>query len=253
MLQQERHQKILARLQLEGQVKVKELSQEYGVTEDCIRKDLTALEKEGLLKRVHGGATHIRQNLHMLNVHERLSVHSPEKKIIARKAVELIEPGSMIFLDISTINLEIAKIIYEKNTNITVVTNMIDIMNVFTHDSRVRLVFLGGELNQARDGFLGAMTIEQIKMYQFDMAFLGVVGINAYDGKITTYDMKDGLTKKEVIRSSKACYIVCEKAKFSLDGNYVFGHVGDVSGYICEGELDVNIEKRMLEYGVEII
>ena len=56
MLQQERHEQILARLNTEGKVKVKELANDFEVTEDCIRKDLTALEKEGLLKRIHGGS-----------------------------------------------------------------------------------------------------------------------------------------------------------------------------------------------------
>ena len=109
MLQQERHNQILAKLNLEGQVVVKELSQSFNVTEDCIRKDLTILEKAGLLKRIHGGAIQVRKNLHTINVNERLKVHSPEKRIIAKKAVELIEPGTMVFLGISTVNLEIAK------------------------------------------------------------------------------------------------------------------------------------------------
>ena len=78
MLQQERHNQILAKLNLEGQVIVKELSQAFNVTEDCIRKDLTALEKAGLLKRIHGGAIQVRENLHTINVNERLKIHSPE-------------------------------------------------------------------------------------------------------------------------------------------------------------------------------
>ena len=57
MLQQERHEQILARLNTDGKVKVKELAVDFEVTEDCIRKDLTALEKEGLLKRIHGYGT----------------------------------------------------------------------------------------------------------------------------------------------------------------------------------------------------
>ena len=77
MLQQERHNQILAKLNLEGQVIVKELSQAFNVTEDCIRKDLTALEKAGLLKRIHGGAIQVRENLHTINVNERLKIHSP--------------------------------------------------------------------------------------------------------------------------------------------------------------------------------
>lgn len=252
MLQQERHQKIIAKLQLEGQVKVKELSQLFAVTEDCIRKDLSALEKEGVLKRVHGGATQIRPNLHRMNVHERLDIHSPEKKIIAQKAIQLIEPESMIFLGISTINLEIAKLIYKSHINVTVVTNMIDIMNLFCNDY-TRVIFIGGEFNRTRDGFLGSMAIEQIKSFRFDLSFLGIVGMNVFDGKITTYDANDGLTKKEVINSSKKSYIVAEKDKLELDGNYVFAHLADFTGYICEDKLEGHIQDKMEEYGLEII
>lgn len=253
MLQQERHSQILAKLNLEGKVRVKELSQDFDVTEDCIRKDLTALEKEGLLKRIHGGAMQIRKNLHTINVNERIEVHSPEKKIIAQKAVELIEPGTMVFLGISTICLEIAKLIYQKDLNVTVVTNMIDIMNLFTNDASAKVIFIGGDFNRARDGFLGPLTIEQIKCFKFDLSFLGVVGINVHEGKITTYDVDDGLTKKEVINSSKKVYMVAETAKLELDGNYVFAHIEDFSGYICEGEMGTNIKDKILDYGLEII
>lgn len=253
MLQQERHSQILAKLNLEGIVGVKELSKDFEVTEDCIRKDLSSLEKEGLLKRIHGGATQIRKNLHAINVNERIGVHSLEKKIIAQKAVEIIDPGTMIFLGISTVCLEIAKLIYEKDINVTVVTNMIDIMNLFTNESSKKIIFIGGDFNRARDGFLGPLTIEQIKNFRFDISFLGVVGINAYDGKVTTYDVDDGLTKKEVINSSKKSYMVAETAKLKLDGNYVFANISDFTGYICENEIEENIREKIINYGLEII
>ena len=253
MLQQERHNQILAKLNLEGQVIVKELSQAFNVTEDCIRKDLTALEKAGLLKRIHGGAIQVRENLHTINVNERLKIHSPEKRIIAKKAVELIEPGTMVFLGISTINLEIAKLIYQRNLKITVVTNMIDIMEIFTRDCNTNLIFIGGELNRARDGFIGAITIEQIKKYKFDLSFLGVVGIDVFNNKVATYDINDGLTKKEVLNASRKCYMAGETIKFELDGNYLFGDISDFSGYICEGGLDSRIENKLKDIGIEII
>ena len=253
LLQQERHKQILAKLHLEGQVRVKELSQYFQVTEDCIRKDLTILEKTGQLKRIHGGAMQVRTNLHAINVVERIDKYVMEKKVIAQKAVELIEPGSMIFLGISTVNLEIAKLIYQKNLNITVVTNMIDIMEIFKENCKTLLIFIGGTLNRARDGFIGSMTIDLLRKYKFDLSFMGVVGIDVYDGKITTYDVNDGLTKKEVISSSKKCYIVAESAKLNLDGNYAFADISDFTGYICEKQLDDNVEKKILDYGLEII
>ena len=145
MLQQERHEQILARLNTEGKVKVKELANDFEVTEDCIRKDLTALEKEGLLKRIHGGAMQVRKNLHAYHVDERMSVRLSQKKIIAKKAVELIEENTVIFLGISTVNLELAKCIYQKNISLTIITNMIDIMQLFRHgEHKVNLIFIGG-------------------------------------------------------------------------------------------------------------
>ena len=143
MLQQERHEQILARLNTDGKVKVKELAVDFEVTEDCIRKDLTALEKEGLLKRIHGVAMQVRKNLHAYHVDERMSVRLTQKKIIAKKAVELIEENTVIFLGISTVNLELAKCIYQKNIPLTIVTNMIDIMQLFRQgDHHVNLTHI---------------------------------------------------------------------------------------------------------------
>ena len=238
MLQQERHEQILARLNTDGKVKVKELAVDFEVTEDCIRKDLTALEKEGLLKRIHGGAMQVRKNLHAYHVDERMSVRLTQKKIIAKKAVELIEENTVIFLGISTVNLELAKCIYQKNIPLTIVTNMIDIMQLFRHgEHKVNLIFIGGHFNRAKDGFIGTLAIEQIHNYRFDLAFIGTVG----------------LTKKEVMDASKKCYLVAENEKFNLDGNYVFGHLSEFTGYIGEQELGSPFKEKIMEYGLEII
>lgn len=253
MLAKERHDQIIAKLNLEGNVRVKDLSRDFDVTEDCIRKDLTILEREGKLKRIHGGATKIRENLHYFHVDDRKNIDAPEKKIIALKAVELIKPGSMIFLDISTISLELAKLIYQKDMNITVVTNMIEIMMIFTQECNTKLIFIGGQLNSARDGFVGSTVIENIKTFNFDFSFVGVVGIDVYGDKVTTYDINDGLTKKEIINSSKKSYMLVQSNKFDLDGNYIYAHIADFNGIICEKELSYNIYTKLNEYGLDVI
>lgn len=253
MLQQERHNQILAKLHLEGQVRVKDLSREFDVTEDCIRKDLTILEKNQKLKRVHGGATQLRENVHIIYANDRKDLRVTEKKIIAKKAVELIKPGTTIFLGISTVCLEIAKLIYQKNLNVMIVTNMIDIMQLFIQDGNTQLIFIGGSFNRGMDGFNGTLSIEQIKKFKFDLSFMGVVGIDIHEGKVTTYDVNDGLTKKEVIHSSKQVYIVAESVKLGLDGNYIFADMQDFTGYVCEKELNVKTRQKIEEYGIEII
>ena len=253
MSQKKRHQQIITKLNIEGQVFVKELAVMFDVTEDCIRKDLTILEKAGKLKRVHGGAVNIRVNLHHTNVSERVDLYSKEKKIIASKALDVIEKGYVIFLDISTINLELAKLIFEQNLSVTIVTNMIDIMQLYRQNSAVRLIFLGGDFNQARDGFVGALTNHLIRKYRFDISFIGVVGIDLDHNVITTYETNDGITKKTAINASKQSYMVGESVKLNQDGNYAYASLDDFTGYICEKELDHAQIKLFKDHQVELI
>ena len=253
MSQKKRHQQIITKLNINGQVFVKELASSFGVTEDCIRKDLTLLEKAGKLKRVHGGAVNVRVNLHHTNVSERVELYSEEKKIIASKAVNELEKGYVIFLDISTINLEIAKLIFEKNIALTIVTNMIDIMQLYRQNSAVRLIFLGGDFNQVKDGFVGALTNHLIRKYRFDISFIGVVGIDLEHNVITTYETNDGITKKTAINASKKAYMVGESAKLNQDGNYAYASLDDFTGYICEKELDHPLVKVFKDHQVELI
>lgn len=253
MSQKKRHQQIITKLNIEGQVFVKELASLFGVTEDCIRKDLTLLEKAGKLKRVHGGAINARVNLHHTNVSQRVELYSKEKKVIASKAVNLLEEGYVIFLDISTINLEIAKLIFEKNIAVTIVTNMIDIMQLYRQNSTVRLIFLGGDFNQARDGFVGALTNHLIRKYRFDISLIGVVGIDLEHNVVTTYETNDGLTKKTAINASKRTYMVGESVKLNQDGNYAYATLDNFTGYICEKELENSQLKLLGDHQVELI
>ena len=253
MLQKERHDQILSKLNIHGSVHVKEIAKEFKVTEDCIRKDLAILEKEGKLERIHGGATCIRQNPQLYNVNSRKSVYLEEKKKVAQKAISLIQPDSMVFLGISTINIEIAKLIYEKNIKCTVVTNMIDIMQIFMQNSNVCLIFLGGNFNRTRDGFTGSIVNECLKNYHFDLSFIGVVGIDLKGNKVTTYDVEDGLTKKQAIQCCENTYLVVEGAKFEQDGNYVFSNLEDYKGIVTDIELNLKQRKILESKGLEII
>lgn len=253
MLQKERHDHILAKLNLESSIRVRDIAQEYEVTEDCIRKDLAILEKEGKLKRVHGGAISIRENPHTFNVSARLDKYVEEKKIIAQKAVQLIKPGAMVFLGISTSNIEIAKLIYQKNLNITVVTNSVDILLIFSAECDTNLIFIGGGFNRTKDGFVGAITNDLLKDYQFDLSFLGVVGIDLNKNQLTTYDVNDGMTKKMVISRSKHSYVVVEGVKFEQDGNFVCAHLEDFDGIITDRVLNDKQRSIIEKKGLVII
>ena len=98
MFVEERQSAIMEELHANGKVKVKELSERFSVSEDLIRKDLSALEAKGLLKKAYGGAVLIRENIHRKIAAQRKDVNQEEKRGIAKAAVDLIQEGDVVFL-----------------------------------------------------------------------------------------------------------------------------------------------------------
>lgn len=242
MFAEERLDQILNILNTEGKVKVKNLSQRFDVTEDCIRKDLRQLENSGHLKRTYGGAIKVRQSTHEYDTSKRSENYVANKTKIAEKAFNLIKDRETIFLDLSTINMIIAKLLAESNKRVTVVTNMLDIINILsTSNNNITVIATGGVLNKSISGFVGAATINFIEKYKFDLSFIGSCGIDVFDKSITTFEIEDGITKSAVINASKKTYLVMENTKFNIDGNYKFSDIEAINGIITDALPSIDI------------
>ena len=253
MFLEERQEIILNMLARDGKVRVRELSEKFKVTEDCIRKDLGALEKKGKLKRTYGGAVRIRENSHMVEVSKHRNTDVEAKQRIAQAAVKLINEKDMVFLDISTSNLAIAELLVKMDEDITVVTNMIDILVVLARNPKIRVIFAGGKINKSRDGFWGGMTLDFISRLKPDIAFVGAVGVDVKENSVSTYDIDDGINKAAIIRHSKKAYVVAEARKLSTDGNYNYTTLDTLSGLITDTLPARDIQDAADSYGVEII
>ena len=253
MFLEERQEIILNMLARDGKVRVRELSEKFKVTEDCIRKDLGALEKKGKLKRTYGGAVRIRENSHMVEVSKHRNTDVEAKQRIAQAAVKLIHEKDMVFLDISTSNLAIAELLVKMDEDITVVTNMIDILVVLARNPKIRVIFAGGKINKSRDGFWGGMTLDFISRLKPDIAFVGAVGVDVKENSVSTYDIDDGINKAAIIRHSKKAYVVAEARKLSTDGNYNYTTLDTLSGLITDTLPARDIQDAADSYGVEII
>jgi DeoR family glycerol-3-phosphate regulon repressor len=254
MFTEERLEAILNILNEEGKVKVKELSQRFNVTEDCIRKDLKQLEHSGSLKRTYGGAIQVRQSSHLYDISEREKIDISTKTVISKKALELIEDRETIFLDISTINILIAKALLTSKKRITVVTNMLEIANILSvSNNNITVVVVAGVLNKTLNGFTGATANDFIKKYKFDKAFIGSCGVDAFDKSITTFEIEDGTTKAAIIQASKKTFLVMESKKFNLDGNYKFAAIDDINAIITDEKPVEQIMEVLINSEIELI
>lgn len=253
MFAEERQNLIVELVNKNGSVRVKDLSEQFSVTEDSIRKDLTLLEKKGLLKKTYGGAMPNRVNPHTFTVSQRKEENSEAKGLVARKAMELIKDGDMIFLDISTVNLELAKLLIQSPLKITVVSNMIDILLEFMVPTQIQFLFVGGHFNRSRDGVVGCFTNKMLQDFRFDLAFLGVVGLDVFNNCVFTYKVEDGLTKSTILSISKRAYMMIETKKFQTDGTYRYAGIEEFTGGILEKQPSEEVWQKMGDYAVDWI
>lgn len=234
MFLEERYEKIIELLEKKGRVTVKELSQTFNVTEDCIRKDLRELENRGNLKRVYGGAMIQRNHSDIKPLDERKNINIDAKRSAALRAVDLIEEGDIIFLDVSTTNLEMAKILNKMDIKVTVVSNMLEIILELRKNPTIRTISIGGEFNKEVGAIVGAAANRYISEFTFDKAFIGVCGVNMDTGNISTLDLEDGNTKKTIINCSHKSYVLMENEKFNYDEFFKFASITDISSIITE-------------------
>lgn len=210
MLSIERESFILKLLKEREIIKLNELTTLLNISEATARRDLTSLEKQGLIKRVHGGAILIINDGETkdLAIQYRKNLNWNEKEKIAKSASNFLKPNTTIFLDAGTSTLALIK--YLENKNIKVVTNGLNLIDELSKYS-VESYLIGGKIKSSTSCVLGFSGVEYLKQFNFDMAFIGA---NAFDLEgYSTPDQDEAMIKKEVIERSKKVYFLCDNSK----------------------------------------
>ena len=239
-------------LREEGKVRTRELSEMFQVTEDCIRKDLKTLENAGKLKRTYGGAILSQDYPLERDVIDRRNYHVDKKMVIAAQAMTLIKEREAIFLDISSINFELAMLLAKPIMQLTVVSNMIDILQLLAQNPKITAIGTGGIMYPTVNGFLGSAAIQVIRQYSFDRAFMGSCGIDMMDHTVTTLGVEDGLTKKAAIESSRHKYAVMEREKFYFIDSYNITQLDALDGIITDEFPDGSVQDMLDSLGVAL-
>lgn len=256
MFLDERLEKILEILKKDKKVKVNELAEKFNVSEVIIRKNLKRLELEGKLKRTHGGAILLNTLVHTITLEERIINRTKQKEEIAKKIVENIEDREVVFLDISSINYIVAEYLTTTEKEITLLTNMPSIASLFSKNSKVKIIIIGGEYNKEIGGNVGIEAINYIQKYNVDKCFIGSAGIDLETGKVMNFESNDGNTKKEIINISKQTFLITEYKKIGILGSYKYASLKDFNVIITEkNKKDFSKEtlKIFQNYDVEVI
>jgi DeoR family transcriptional regulator, fructose operon transcriptional repressor len=211
----ERHQQILETARSRGRVDVSGLAKELLVTPETVRRDLTALERRGVLRRVHGGAIPVERLGIEPGVADRESRSTGEKERIARTALDEVPEGGSIILDAGTTTVRLAELL-PIDRELTVVTHSIPVAAALISRPNVTLHLLGGVVRGRTLAAVGEWTRAQIAEVFADVAFMGTNGISVERG-LTTPDMAEAIVKRELIGAARRTVVLADHTKFGRE------------------------------------
>jgi DeoR/GlpR family transcriptional regulator of sugar metabolism len=249
MLTSHRKQQLLTRLEQDGKLIAKDLSQEIGVSEDTIRRDLRELAKDGLLQRVHGGA--LPASPAMADFAGREQIRHSGKAAIGRAAAGLIQQGQVVILDGGTTSREIARHM-ASDLRVTVVTHSPTIALELVNHRNVEVILIGGRLFKHSIVAVGASCLEAIAKVRADVFFMGVPGVHPQTG-LTTGDYEEAAVKRALSHAAADTYVLASAEKLGAASPYVVVDLNEVSGIITEKDVEDSLLQPYLEQGLAVI
>ena len=230
-MSKERDKEILEILVARKQATVKELARSLFVSEPSIRRDLAHLEKQNLIKRVHGGAvieeTALSKNKIPFAIREL--EQSNAKVIIAQKAIELVHDNDVIFLDASTSAYQLIPFLQSKR-NITVITNGVRALEKLA-EYDINTISTGGSLVASCMALVGEDAYRTIESINADIAIFSCRGLSS-EGYLTDIAPAENHVRQKMIRNSKRSYLLCTSDKFGKKYFHNLCHSRELDGII---------------------
>ncbi|WP_186577084.1 DeoR/GlpR family DNA-binding transcription regulator [Aquibacillus kalidii] len=233
MLTIERQSKILELLNKKDFVTIQELVDQLSSSESTIRRDLSQLEKEKKLRRVHGGASNLHQKGEEPSLTEKSTKYLKEKDVIASNAAGLVQNGDCIFLDAGTTTYQMIKHLSAKD--ITVVTNGLNLAQALL-ELEIDTHLIGGLIKRKTNALIGPKATETLSQFRFDKSFIGVNGIHL-DFGYTTPDPQEAAVKALAVNLGQKVYVLADASKFQ---EVTFSKVSDLkNAIIITNQLDL--------------
>src|SRR6056297_1908693 len=178
MFAEERRKEIIILLKKEKRASVNELSKKFDVSRATIRRDLSELEKDGFIRRTHGGAILSGSSKLEPSFKEKEDKLAAEKRIIGETAAEIIKDGDTVFIDAGTTTRYIIDFLKNKN-DITIVTHALHIINKVNEDNlNCELIVIGGNFKWSTEAMIGPLAEDYLKKLRVDKCFIGSNGFN---------------------------------------------------------------------------
>ncbi|MGW1358072.1 DeoR/GlpR family DNA-binding transcription regulator [Streptomyces chartreusis] len=215
MFAAERRQLILEMVRANGAVSLRELARVVQTSEVTVRRDVRALEAEGLLDRRHGGAVLPGGFTRESGFPQKSHLATAEKTAIADLAANFVEEGEAIVVGAGTTTQELARRL-ARVPGLTVVTNSLLVAQALAHANRVEVVMTGGTLRGSNYALVGSGAEQSLQGLRVSRAFLSGSGLTAERG-LSTSNMLSASVDRALVQAAAEVVVLADHTKLGTD------------------------------------
>ena len=252
MFSQERQLYIKDEIEKYGAVTTSALMEHFGVSVETVRRDLISLERDGFLKKVHGGAVRCEQMRSFHELPKRLEENNNEKKQLAQTALKCINENDVIGIDSGSTAVCFAREIRGKFSSLTVITYSLDVFSELQGDTNIRLILCGGEYLTDERAFFGPLTEGILDNISINKMFLCPSAISLKFGICDWHNEMFAIQKKMKERSD-SIYVIADSSKFETKALMKIDDAKICRCFITDNELPSGIRELYAENGLNII
>ena len=249
----ERHRAITDRVAQDGRVGVSEIASTLGVTTETVRRDLAALERAGLLRRVHGGAVSTASLAGAEpGLADRDVQHAPQKDRIARAALDLLPAsGGSILLDAGTTTGRLASLL-PTDRQLLVLTHAVPLAARLAGVPGIALHLLGGQVRGTTQAAVGPDTVRSLADLRADVAFLGTNALAPGHG-LSTPNVDEAAVKRAMVAAGRQVVVLADSSKLGRDHLVRFATVSDIDVLVTDDGITPRTARALAADGVDVV
>jgi DeoR family transcriptional regulator, fructose operon transcriptional repressor len=236
MQAEERQQEILRRARADGRVDVMSLADEFAVTSETIRRDLTVLERTGAVRRVYGGAVAVGRPPVDPVLSARDALMTTEKERIAKTALAEVPDEGAIIIDAGSTTGRLAELL-PADRELTVIVNSLPLATILAPRANLTVVILGGRIRRMTFATVDDWLLQPLSQMYVDAAFMGTSGLSLERG-LTTPDPGEASVKAAMMRAARCSILLADHTKVGNDSLARFGMLSDIDLLITDAGLD---------------
>lgn len=247
----ERQQRILAEARAAGRVEVTALADALAVTPETIRRDLTALESRGSVRRVHGGAIPVERLEIEPTLASRTQRRTDVKRRIAARVLEELPTGGTVILDAGSTTQAIVELL-PHDAELTVITDSLPAATVLATRPGITLYLLGGRVRGVTAAAVGDWAVRALADIVADVAVVGTNGISAARG-LTTPDPEEARVKRAMVDAARRVVVATDSSKAGDDHLHRFASLDHVDVVVTDADLADDAAEELRAAGPEVV